>query len=378
MITKRSKNNTKQYGAVSLFIVVFTALLMMIITISFVQLMTNDQRQATNNDLSQSAYDSAQAGIEDAKRALLIEQDCIGRDTQECRDVRAAIGAGECNTLSAIFGDPDDAETMIQQPASAEDRKLDQGYTCVKIRSETPNFLGSLDPSMSPVLVPLRATDNFTKIIISWAINKDGGAVNLPSSGTATLPPVGASWPQNRPALMRAQLIDGGDDFRLSDFDGRDSSTLFLYPSLIGSETSQFAGDFRRAGNNRNEPQLVRCSPGVATGDYFCKVTLGMTSANIRADSQTAFLSLGALYNATDFKVELQNGNNGPLVPFNGVQPEIDSTGRANDLFRRVVSRVEMGGNFNYPQAALETEGNLCKNFSITTEPSDYSNQCTP
>jgi hypothetical protein len=376
MIIQHRNNNISQQGAVSLFIVVFTALLMMIITISFVQMMTTDQRQATYSDLSQSAYDSAQAGIEDAKRALLIEQDCRGKDTQQCRDVQAAIGAQECNTLSAIFGNPTDPETMIQQ--STGDKKLDQAYTCVKILSDTPDYLGTLDPAMSPVLVPLRGTDSISKVVVSWGINTDGGAVDLPPAGSKSLPAVGASWPENRPALLRTQLIDGKGNFRLSDFDNRGSSTtLFLYPSLAGTTSSSFVLDTRRTTPLGNEPQLVRCSPGATGGAYICQATLDFTSA-ISAGSQTAFLSLSAFYNATDFKVELFRGNGGQQVTFDGVQPEIDSTGRANDLFRRVVSRVEVGGNFNYPQAGLEVTGRLCKNFSVTTEESDYSNRCTP
>ena len=88
-------------------------------------------------------------------------------------------------------------------------------------------------------------------------------------------------------------------------------------------------------------------------------------------------MNIAAFYNKTDYKIELLNDND-PVL-FNGVQPEVDSTGRANDLFRRVVSRVEIGNTFNYPLAALETRNNICKNFSVTTESGDYSaSDCEP
>ena len=66
------ENSSKSYrrGAVSIFIVVFTALLISIITVGFIRIMMRDQQRATDSDLSNSAMDSARAGVEDAKRAL--------------------------------------------------------------------------------------------------------------------------------------------------------------------------------------------------------------------------------------------------------------------------------------------------------------------
>jgi hypothetical protein len=222
----------------------------------------------------------------------------------------------------------------------------------------------------------LRGKNSFNRIVISWDLSKNGEAVNLPAPASKSLDPVGDDWPESRPSLLRTQLINGKGNFRLSDFDGSGfSNTLFLYPSSTGLSTADFVNDNRRSPSGGSEPQLISCDSSVSSGSYACRVEINLAPA-MSASSETTFLSIAALYSATDFKVELMNGTTS--VEFDGVQPEVDSTGRANDLFRRVVSRIELNDTFKYPLAAIETSGNLCKNFSVTTESTDYKSRCTP
>lgn len=373
MYTHHKRN---QKGAVSLFIVIFTALLVTTITISFMQLMVRDQQQASNSDLSESAYDSAVAGVEDAKRALLMQQDCTGDSSPRCNAIRSAISSGQCSTLSAIFGGSPTGEVTIMQ--SEGDRALEQAYTCVKVAENTSDYVGSIDPNISTTLIPLRAASSFDKIVIHWGLSKTGGPVDL-TSGTKGLPNTGDSWPTNRPALLRTQLINGHDSFHLSDFNNSGySNTLFMYPSKEGTkptQTAYFSLDGRRGATQSPDP--VECQSNVSSGAYACQVTIDVGST-ISANSQATFLNIAAFYNKTDYKIELLSG--ATPVLFAGVQPEVDSTGRANDLFRRVVSRIELNNTFNYPLSALETRNSICKNFSVTTDENDYNSSagCDP
>lgn len=384
MIHTYTRNQANQRGAVSLFIVMFSALLLTTITISFMQLMVKDQQQASYSDLSESAYDSAVAGVEDAKRALLEQQDCLGNSSATCNTIRTAIASGECRTLQEVFSLGGD-EVLIAQDAG--DRRLEQAYTCVKITEDTRDYVGNIDSDASAALIPLRANGSFDQIIISWGLSKVGGAIDLPIGGTRQLPVKDTdNWPENRPALLRAQLIDGQGSFRLSDFDTTGfSNTLFMYPSDSGASTLSFSLDGRR-GAFQAEPQLIDCDDTAASGAYVCRATITIDPVIVDLvagtdESQMVFLNVAALYNATDYKIELRNSSDPDpeaRVPFNGVQPEVDSTGRANDLFRRVVSRVEIGNTFNYPLAALETRKNICKNFSVTTESYYDTSGCNP
>lgn len=386
----------REHGAVSLFIVVFTALLMTVLTVSFVQLMVKDQQQATRSDLSQSAYDSAQAGVEDAKRLLLLNQACENDSAGpgvNCAQVAAAlspeVGGDQtaCDTLaqSGLVAETND-ETLIQQ--NAGDAALDQAYTCVKIAVNTKDYLGELEANESMV-IPLRADQPFTSIELSWFSDKDISSqtndptVGFPSTGTnVSLPRPGNNWAFNYPALMRAQIIQTGSSFKLSDFNdnaggGRsNTNTLFLYPSQAGATTKSFAIDARQTA--AGAPQPIQCKDSLAGGGYACTVRLNLLAPiNGSINNRNAYLHLGALYNKAHFQVKLLSSA-GEEVKFANVQPEVDSTGRANDLFRRVLSRVELRGEFTYPDAELDIDGDLCKNFTVTDAASGYSSTCTP
>jgi Tfp pilus assembly protein PilX len=374
-----------QYGAVSLFVVIFATLLMIIITLGFIQLMIKDQQQATASDLSQSAYDSAKSGVEDAKRLLLLDQACRNNAAPaavNCGAVATAIDSNECNTVSSIFGSPTDTETLIQQDEG--DKALQQAYTCVKITAVTDDYKSVVGVNQSGI-IPLKGTGSFDKVKISWFTRDDIAAVTndmtigFPSSGAnVELPRVGARWAANYPALLRAQLMQSGSSFTLADYDAeKNASTLFLYPAAIGSSTLSFS-TVRRDG--LQAPEVVDCETSFSTtATYACSITIDLpTPADGDTANRNAFLRLSALYNGANYKVELLNG--GTIVPFDHVQPEVDSTGRANDMFRRVKNRIEFKSDFIYPEAAVDIEGDLCKSFIITNLDADYVNSptCTP
>ncbi len=393
----KNKRLLHQRGAVSLFVVIFAALLMTVVTVGFIQLMIQEQQQATTNDLSQSAYDSAQAGVEDAKRLLLLDQACrnnAAASTINCTAITNALtpvaGQNEttCDTLvkAGLVGQTNN-ETIIQQNDSDNASKLNQAYTCVKIGINTPDYKNSLSLNQSNI-VPIIGVGNFDSVEINWFSKDDlsstssNPTLTFPTTGPdVSLPPVGDKWATTSPALLRAQLIQTGSSFKLSDFDGTDTDsnakTLFLYPSITGSTSQDFALDARRAGTDA--PQLTKCNSDFSAGQYACTTTIKLPNpVGGNANNRTAFLRLSALYNGAHYSIRLKSGAS--YINFNRVQPEVDSTGRANDIFRRVQARVELKGDFTYPEAAIDLAGNLCKDFTITDSDDGFSGTttCTP
>ena len=69
----------KKNGAASFYIVAFATLVMSIIAMSFAAIVISEFGRSVDSDLSQSAYDSALAGVEDAKIAILNYQSCLNQ-----------------------------------------------------------------------------------------------------------------------------------------------------------------------------------------------------------------------------------------------------------------------------------------------------------
>lgn len=399
--------HNREKGAVSLFVVIFTALLFVAVTVGFTVLMLSDQQQSTDNDLAQSALDSANAGTEDAKRVLAQYADCVERNNNAgvCRSIRNAVDNGECNTLNAALGSPDSTEEReIQQTESDSEASeaLQQAYTCVKIAPNTNTYIGQTRGEDDIRLIPLKTDGEvFDTVQVNWLKREDMELEDRnpnfepidPYPGTETgipevLPlPARDEWRnEDRGAILRVgsmQYSPGRIDVNAIDAAAR---AVFLYPNdnLVVNETIDLSDDALLEDMHRplppvdqsnlegkyvNTPIEVRCEDD-PTRTYLC--TTSFRLPNSADGSLLRYLTLASVYRSVSFEISLLDSSRDP-VQFKNVQPEIDVTGRANDIFRRVVSRVEAAdaNEAPYPRAALGTTDSICKDFIITDSPDD-------
>lgn len=388
---KSMSSNNRQSGAVSIFIVIFTALLITVVTVSFVRIMLRDQQQATMTDLSQSAYDSALAGVEDAKRALSTFYASSGAQAAQYEGV---LQSGECSSVSQILYDTGDVAETLVQSTQGQDESLDQAYTCVIVSLQTDDYLGELGVDETSV-VPLNAANDFDRVRVEWFSNDDVSddvtefTVPTLSESSSMQLPEQATWNVTRPPLLEVQLIQTGSSFTLDQFDAMASgqsntNTLSLYPQALSTSPAHRFVDNVRRSSVATGLEGVRCLENVNSaaaeadnwGRYSCRATITVPDA-AGGGRGAAYLRLTPRYNAAHYKVSLYNGNE--LVQFDGAQPEVDSTGRANNLFRRVTARIEPGGTVIYPSGAVDIQGNFCKTFRVSDDTADYqAGSCTP
>jgi len=414
--TKRRINNQFRQGAASLYIVIFTTLLLGLIVLSFTRIMVSDASQTSNQDLSQSAYDSALAGIEDAKVALLKYHDCISQGSSapaECNEIISKMQNGiadkSCDVVQNVLGRAVDASkgVIISEVQSGTDNSayLEQAYTCVTIAEKLADYRSFLNNENRVRVVPLRTAgsgagiDDIRYVKLSWysAENyRDNSSSTkiIDDKGYFAMPARTSDNP--RPSIIQAQLIQTDNNFRLSELSvsnnnyGTDRATMLFYPSTSGGSGTVSAGQMIDANTKayKNDPFKVNCATS-ATAPFLCSVSIEIprTFNGGARNEGTSYLVVSLPYGdpATDFSVMLCTDNSSncsddgtgthpgtSVISFTGVQTKVDSTGRANDLFRRVETRIELVDTyFPYPEFAIQMTGNgddsaIKKNFWVS------------
>ncbi len=396
MMSNLHRNSEK--GATALFIVIFSILLMSTITISFLSLMVREQQRSTNDELSQSAYDSALAGVEDAKRAIVASRGS-GLVAQNAKDaIAASQQPGGCQAIGINVNQISSANPITEIPVQSTfgggGSELNQAYTCLKVDNLTDDYQTTLEENQS-TMVPMRMADDINQVRIYWQPANDVPGVTYGSSLTTPLLTKEA-WNNSSdpaPAMLRLQTITPDSSFSLTDFDdAKSSSSIFLFPSDIGANITNSIDMPERAGtlSSANSPEPVDCIDGtdlanaILIDSFLCSVTINLKQP-IVAGSDISYLMISPIYRATKIKIEgLMDGR---LVQFDGAQPTVDSTGRANDLFRRVEARLTLGGEGEsgsglggvIPQYALDVDGSICKSFYVSVGLSgEFGQKCQP
>lgn len=381
----------RERGAAAIFVVAFFTLLITVITLSFANLVLQDQEQALNNDLGSSAYDAAATSApEDAIRVLKwYGKNCIGAARQATIDADCAkIEQGNrCNIQNLSDANRENilpgVEFVNGEVILASD-PYDEAYSCLTLATVTDDVKLRLTEAKSDNLIPLKTLANqpFDTIDLSWFLVGPGkdipnGSATLNNAATpadATLPQSNAgggtpSWSSTTPPIIRFEIIPVDKNSINIDAVESRTRTVFLYPSsnAPAGPIDLLASDVRY-GQKSSAPRPVRCNASAADGQYVCNVRLNTLPGD--ANSQY-FVRMTSLYGDTLAKIRLLNG--GSSVQFDNVSPKIHAVGRANDIYRAIETRVMTvmpdspikDGGFDITQGA-------CKDFYVPS----YYNYC--
>lgn len=386
------KRQTHEEGFVSLFTVIFFMMLISVITIGFLRIMTIEQRQSLDNDLTASALASAESGIEDGKRAILKYASMP--DGAEKNALRSALTSNECNAL--LSNSTANSIGINATGSITGNADLNQYYTCLSVNLFSADYISSASAGKSEY-IPLHTEndDPFDQIKVSWHMVSN--AINAESDGRPSNYALSTSFPkvtgnaqswsaQGYPAYLRVQMYGYPQGSFTRDNVNDRTRSLFLIPSVVGTaENTAISTTIsdptpHEFDNGKSAVQAIQCKPTPATvseGEYACAATISLPDdPTLRGNNNEYYLRVTPLYGATHFKVELKDSSKGTIVNFSEVQPIIDVTGRASDVYRRVQARVRMDAVGDLPEYAVESADDICKNMQVSDGSFYQANSC--
>lgn len=331
---KFSKLRQNQEGLAAILVTILLMLVITLISLSFARIARQEQRQTLDRNLSSRAFYAAESGINMAAEAIGLNPNNYvnGKDT--------------CATPDSVFVAAD-----YDLDASSETK-----VACLLI-DRTPNTIDYQGVNNKSKVFPLYSADSsqLGKVFFNWqsttAPSSNPNFGSCPSSGQFP-----ATWPGNCDApVLRVDLVptDGNTLSRgaLSDT----TFSAFIFPGTLNQEQNFSAN----IGGNQGVVFTAFCN-GITTPDkpYYCQGSVaGLTGSKY-------FVRLQSLYGSSNVVIAA-GANSSTKIPLIGAQIIIDSTGRAQDIVRRIQVRKPIAQNSNVPEFALIAAAGICKRYSI-------------
>ena len=376
----------RKKGAASFYIVAISTLILVIVVASFATLIVSQMERTSNADLSQSAYDAAMAGVEDAKLAYLNYKNCKAAGYtaassdytgnglpdgkgEACRYILHYMENPDCDMVAKMLGRTVTSNVGIEIKEDEDGNNMQQYYTCVKINNQPLDQTKNLQPYETAVFKPVFASGSASeikKIKVRW-----GGNSNL--SVTILQAPSGFNFDDftfpslngdnetgtNLGTVFLARGDDRGDE-SVSDkvvMKSNDKTVIHSY------ESAEIENE-----DIRNEVRRIKC------GDEECAATISLPNlyggeSIDRANGlfEIAIMSFDS-ENGEPVSISYLKDGDEPVSIEN--QFVVDSTGRANDLYKRVKVTLDAEGQGDLVIGGplILGDGGLVKNFSVTTE----------
>lgn len=343
-MTYNKINSDRSEGFVAIFSVLVIMGILTLLTIGFSNITRQAQKRALDDHLSNQAFYAAESGVNIAKAGDLT------------------VDKTDCAPPSVGDYDIDAAQNI--------------SVSCLLVDSTVKDILDSGVPDIGngdPVVREVYATDPIVTMKVEWdSVNKTDPIIDLGTSTTDSprlLP--NSEWKdstgKNGVGVLRVDLVPVGEAYnRSSSVTG--GYTFYLYPSM---NVASSQATLSRGSGDQGTVLVGQCNSGVGSEGHRCNSNITFNPG----PEQNFFLRLSSYYNPVGTRITGVDTNNDP-VEFERTQAVIDSTGKANDIYRRIQVRVPIDPIVNNPHVPFAVFGGneICKLLTISD--TTISNTC--
>ena len=336
------KNNETGFAALVVGIVLLIILSLM--SLGFASSMRQEQRSALDNQLTTQAFYAAESGINDAI-SFLNNNPTAGSKTS-------------CTTATGLWSNLAAADFGYQYSSALYTNSSGTiiSYSCLLVNAVSNVIVNGVQPG-EYVMVPLTSgVSTIDQIEIQWSNNGAAGSLDttkcLFNGSIPNLPTNSATDAWSCPAsLIEADLVSSNSISSGTISSTADSAqSVFLYPNNQGSTIATVTL------NGAPSPQVVSST---------CN-TSGLCSESITMTPESAYyLRLTPFYGPSTTNFIITAYSSGNVVTTTSAQIEIDATGKATDVLRRIAARYQTGIKEGFTSYAIQSAGPICKQFDI-------------
>lgn len=356
MQSKIAKSKPRRLGEVGLVSIMVSLVLMAVMTLivlGFAEVSRRDQREALDRQLSSQAFYAAESGVNDAHSIITTALNTPNYNL-------SLLDKTNCANTVAPYNINNSIDTGVS-------------YTCLLVNTRPPSLLYSLSTQGTSRVVPIYPVNNgggaaaINHITLNW---KDPDAtVSSPLNGckpTAQTLPAANSWAPCGYGLIRVDMVPVNALSRADLL--RNTFTGFFVPtnpapggpnagkvSLTNSSPTNLYG----GNTNQGVVAAARCTNG-STGQCTMDIT--------NVSSTNYYMRVSTMYADASLQI-LACNSAGTCTPSNAVdlanaQALVDSTGKAQDVLRRIQVRIPISSNGGlFPDYAIESTNNISKQF---------------
>lgn len=336
---RKSKLHNDQTGLVAFMVVMIIMILLTLIVLAFGKLVRREQREALDRQLNTQAFYAAESAVNDAADALKRFPALANQDYDQCDQFVAAANAAGASISSVLDG------PIV--------------YSCLLVDPSPPELNYDTVPTAESVALPIRSGNGAPITSLEIYFNDSQLENNVSLTACPGLGVFPVLWPATcQIGMLRLELVPF-TGAKSRDQLIQDRAIAFVQPASGGASTSfSYASAAGAGGASQGLPIRVTCS--AATVPRRCKVTI----TGLPAGMSSGYLRMRSIYRTTGVTIRAFSGPT--QVELSGAQAQIDATGRANDILKRIkVTRPIGNGDDLFPEFALQSTHTQCKRIAI-------------
>lgn len=332
---EKTEVSANQDGFASIVIALVIVIVLSLITVGFAQLARQEQQDALTKQLASQAYYAAESGVNDVVNKIPALQTLRDADPSK-------IDPNKCLDLPAIL------------PNSSINAQTDVSYSCVLLDLDPSSieYSNISDRSSREVTFStVGGTGTLGSLKVSWGSANSG---KTPRTGPNYDFAPQASW--NSPGVLQLSISKLGSSGTYTRAAlSANTFYVYLYPS---SDTSKPNTVTFQTDPNAQAPIVSgHCS---GTSGYTCNAQISGING---VANETYLIRVLNYYDTTNLSINSAKDTAGTPIEFKNGQAEVDVTGKAKNVLKRIHVRVPIKPSSPTPDFAIESQS-TCKRFA--------------